>query len=478
MGRKKKNKMSLTEENSKVEQVKTEVQTPTKETSKEDIAKIQKEFFEITYFQRKQRGNLLGSFENGKYKISNEQILKGLIDIPKKYEIQEGNIIRVSVKLNEFVLNFRIDLDINESYCTAKLFLIETEQDAVESIKHVSEIDSRVEPYSPNFISDTLAFWHVYMNENPYEKDDFLLNYLAMQKEEYAFSLELSAILSQLYIVRMMNLLDGMGELGDKIRYEYKVLMEKLLLEDPGLSQDFVMQKVYLDRILEKNNAYEEILKLPEGPKALKGFSTPLKNVRDKTYPSVIVEAPKKEKAEEKKEDTKPAKKSASKSKSKGKSSEGAKAPKIDFIKALKNGLLPVNFSNAQSSVAFQKPAAKKPTQQQTNQPQPTNKNEAQEGVEKEKGVGQNRPKQLIVPDYNEIDNLPVTQIEVSYDEMNIPVAQEEKVKEETNVPVDNGEKTFNETTEPVAQVEITYDETKKTVLQDEKINNGAEKKL
>lgn len=352
MVRKKKPVKALAEENS----VPQPSATPTQDAVL-DADKIEKEFFEIINFQRKSRNNLLGVFVEDRYEISNPELIEQLLDVPKKYEVQEDNVVRCSVKLSDFVLNFKIELEISESYCNAKLFIVEIEQEADESIKHITQLGEIVEPYSPEFVSNVLAQWHVYLNQSPYEKNDFLLTYLSMQKEEYLFNLELSTILAQLYVVRMMGVLDNMGTLGEKVQYEFKMMMEKAAEKDPSIFENHLMQKIFLDKILLKNKAFDQISKTPEGAKALQGFSTPLKNMRDKTYPSLTTEnvAPVSEQTKPKAKESAPKAKSKSKGKSK---SDGGKAFKIDYSKLYSKGAVKFGSPSNPRVIELRAPSA------------------------------------------------------------------------------------------------------------------------
>ena len=127
--------------------VEGEFKTP--QPSAED--KLIKDFTQLLYYQRKQKNNLLGDFADGKYDIRDENILKALIKLPKKFENQEGDSIYVSSRLDDFVLNFRIDMDVSYSYCDARIWLIEIENGAEEDIKHLTQLDRIVEIYSQEF---------------------------------------------------------------------------------------------------------------------------------------------------------------------------------------------------------------------------------------------------------------------------------------------------------------------------------------
>ncbi len=280
---------------------------------------VLKNFEEILKLQRKQKNNLLGSFVNDKYEISDE-IRNALILIPKKYDRVEDNVLYAAVVFDATVLNFKIEMNIEESYCDAKLSLIEIEQGIEEDVKHITVLDSVVEPYMFEFRNHLCEIWNVYYNDVPLEKEDKVNKYLNRQKDEFAFNRELIEILSQLYFLRMSALLDTLGETGEKIKQEYKLMIEKYLHDDPSLTQNFTFQMELLNSVIKKHKGFEVILKTEEGKKILNGFSTPLMNIRDRKYPTVLQEVGKQTKAEDNKKSGKDNAKSKASVKKKGSS--------------------------------------------------------------------------------------------------------------------------------------------------------------
>ena len=155
----------------------TEVKSESIKTENVDIEKIESDLTKILFFQRKQKNNLLGEFKDGQYEILDKDILEKLIKIPKKYENQDGQTIYLSSKLDIFVLNFKIDIDVSYSFCNAKLSIIEIENGAVEDIKHTTELERVVEDYALGFREKIFKKWGVYFDDEQIAKDDFLHNY-------------------------------------------------------------------------------------------------------------------------------------------------------------------------------------------------------------------------------------------------------------------------------------------------------------
>ena len=298
-----------------------------------DAEKVKKEYQSVLLYQTKQRNNLLGEFlPDGTYKISDEKILSSLISVPKKFDDKNNNIVYAATKIDDVVLNFKIELNMAETYCNANLSIIEIEQGIEKDIKHVTNLDSFVDVYSPKFKEEVYSRWKVYFDEEVYEKDDYLKNYLRKQREEFLFNKELTEILSQLYMVRMLKLLDGCGELGEKIKLEYKMLVEKFLEKDASIMQDHTRLKNILDYVIAKNNAMPDLLKIQEAKTVFAGYSTPIQRVRDKTAPPRVTDTTGLPKKEEKKVEKKssPAKK---KSKAKGGGGKKLKPFVYDFKK-------------------------------------------------------------------------------------------------------------------------------------------------
>ncbi len=267
-----------------------------------DAEKVEREYLDILNFERKQRNNLLGTFDGKEYKIA-DNIKEALIKTPKQFGEVDGNVVRASTRLGEFILNFRIDLEIDESFCKARLFIIEMESSFDESIKHETFLDEVLEVYSPQFRAHIFERWNIKRDESTIEKDETLRNLLHFQREEFLFSRELYDLLGQLYVVRILALLDRLGDKGAKIRLDFKLLLGKYFERGMDLSRDFATQKRLLDILLIKSGMLAEIAKDGEGATILKGYLTPIKNIRDKTF-TTTVEA-KKDKKPEKKEDKK-----------------------------------------------------------------------------------------------------------------------------------------------------------------------------
>lgn len=379
-----------------------------------DPVAVEKDFFEILNYQRKQNNNLLGSFSGDKYQISKE-FIDLLLALPKKFDRIEDNVVYAATVLNTFVLNFKIVMDIAPDFCKAQLFLIENENTVESEIKHLSQLDEFVEIYSLDFRPHFCEKWNIFYEDVQADLGE-LYHYLQLQEEENKFNKELVEILSQLYVVRMLALLDKLGSKTDKAKFEFKLLMEKHLSVSPIFASDFTSQKLLLDQILKSNDLFKEILKTDEGTKILAAYATPLKNIRDKTYPATVLEI--------KKEDKPQAKAKPAESKGKVKAKGGSPAKGGDVKTFSWKDYKPLNISGG-GGISLSKPAAPKAAPVQE-------KPKEQSKVEHAKPVE-------VLPSSTEDSDLPLTPSQIRRQKnqniVTAPTPSEIKPKVETVTP-------------------------------------------
>lgn len=376
-------------------------------------ADVQKDYLNILYYQAKQRNNLLGEFSSdGKYAIKDEKILQELVLLPKKFDEKKDNVVYASTKIeDEIVLNFKLEFEMSESFCRGVLSIIETEQNVQENIKHVTKLDEYKDIYSPKFKEDMYKRWKVYFDEEVYDKNDYIYSIMHMQHEEYLFNKELTEILSQLYMVRLLKLLDNSGEVGEKIKAEYKLLVEKLMQQDPSIMQDNTRLKLVLDSIIIKNKALATLMQTKEGTEIFAGYSAPIKRMKDKTTEVVLNVGGAERKKEDKTIDTKTAaKKGGAKKKDKSAGGGGEKPFVFDFAKGFKaakyGGAPTFKFAPTPS-----KPVAPK-VENTTTKPATTPQKEPEQAEEdmirqfRERGSKRNKSLNEITEDTNQLNNL------------------------------------------------------------------------
>ncbi len=321
MDKKRKNQSNLEAENA-----------ASKKAKDSEAEKVRGDFVQASLYQTKRGDLLLGEFSaDGKYSLTDDKLLQELVTLPKVLQERVDNVAYAYTKYDGFNLNFRIDMDISESYCSAEIFLIEIEHGVEEDIKHLTSLGNFVEMYSPSFKDNVYKAWNINLQETPLDKDNVVFKNLWELESEYSFSKELIEILSQLYIVRLLKLLDGCGTLGLKIQGDYRALVEELIKKDPSLAQDHTRLKKILDQMIEKHNGFDVILSKPEGVEILKNFSEPITRVTGRIAPDHV------EKIEfnDKKPDAKPAENKAAPKKKKAKAKGGDSGK--PFVWAIKN---------------------------------------------------------------------------------------------------------------------------------------------
>ena len=303
--------------------------------------KIKKQFDQISRYQAKRENLLLGEFSaDGKYSLADDTLMQDLVSMPKVLQERVDNVAYAYTKYNGFNLNFKIELDISESYCSAEMFLIEIEHKPDEDVKHLTSLGNFVEMYSPSFKDNVYKTWNINLQETPLDKDDVVFKMLKELDGENNFSKELIEILSQLYIVRLLKLLDNCGTLGLKIQGEYRALVEELIRKDPSLAQDHTRLKQILDKVIAKHNGFATILSMPAGMEILKGFADPIGRVTGGAGPVLVEGGEKKEEKPAEKTEAKAEAPKKKKAKSKG-GGDGAK-PYVWAIKNYKPAILTV----------------------------------------------------------------------------------------------------------------------------------------
>lgn len=282
--------------------------------------RIIRSFDQVSYYQAKRANLLLGEFSaDGKYVFKDEKLMQELVSLPKVLQERVDNVVYAFTKYKGYNLNFKVELDISESYCQAELYLIEIEHQLDEDVKHLTSLGNFVEIYSPSFKENVYKTWNINLQETPLDKDSDVFYRLKELDGEYHFNKELIEILSQLYIVRLLKLLDNCGTLGLKIQGDYRAYVEELVKKDPSLAQDHTRLKQILDKMVAKHNGFDTILEMKGGAEILRDYSEPIDRVRGKSGPILVEgggekeESKPEEKTATKKQDAPKKKKSKSK---------------------------------------------------------------------------------------------------------------------------------------------------------------------
>ena len=272
----------------------------------------------------------------------------------KEISLMEEGVFYASNSYLKKTFNFKIVVEkIEENRARAILYLLEDYLDGrqrgqfttfVASFEEIVNGDFNIKVKSAFNLLDTCGDLH----ENDIPQVAILLQ---GQRENGIFLDELIELGSQIYVLRMLELLESAGEKGKEILKEFKEEQRKIEEEESkeesqpqkkskkDIVVDMTVKKKYtqlrnvLDKAIEKHGGLEKLpIKKEEIKKNLKTFVEPVKKVEEmrKNYHGHIVEfsgkkAPKPEKAMPQ---TKPSAKTAGKSSSSAGSSSGGGKPK------------------------------------------------------------------------------------------------------------------------------------------------------
>ena len=284
------------------------------------VKKIRESYLDVYYYQLKQENGLLGEYDvDGKYTIKDAKILDSLVTIPKQFQEKTDNLVRAAVKIGRNVLNFVVELDLAESYCSAELSLVEIEHGAEEDVKHVQELGQIVEMYSPLFVENVYKQWNIRREPVEIDKEDPIFKLLDASDKMFDFLLELTELLAQVCLIRMLQTLEKCGPVGKKILAEYNEYLKKYG-KAPGSSDYHTKLKKKLDELIIKNNALDLVIK-NGGDIALKGVINPINAIRGIETPTAV-ETKNTQPTNEKQVVATPAPKPAAKAKSGNKSAK------------------------------------------------------------------------------------------------------------------------------------------------------------
>lgn len=310
------------------------------EVSFEDVLK---EFEIYSDMENMLRSSLLGYFEGDKYKIKKE-IADDLLKLPKVIDEETLGKIVCHTNYKDYTFKFLITYDNFTTYSSARIYLLEDEDRVDEVITHKTLIGESVRPGGKN-IADELVFeWNLKKGKNDGDGEDGgdpameiteLDAALLGIKTDYLFNRELMEVLSQIYILRLTNLLKNSGEEGEMILTEYNKLLREYAIKRPIILQKYVMMKHLFDRVIKKNNGIE-ILKQKnekELKDALEDFYRPLRKINTRYVDGKEVEFPSIERIKGTPQIEKPAPKKIVEKGEKPFYIKSAKAAKIDPYK-------------------------------------------------------------------------------------------------------------------------------------------------
>ena len=165
----------------------------------------------------KRENLLLGEYDSkGKYALTDDVLMQDLVSMPKVLQERVDNVVYAYTKYKGYNLNFRINLDISESYCSAEMFLIEIEHGLEEDIKHLTSLGNLVELYSPSFKENVYKVWNINLQETPLDKDDVVFKNMkemeALTKRENCFLSTLSNLSFSISMCKIAESTFGAGK--------------------------------------------------------------------------------------------------------------------------------------------------------------------------------------------------------------------------------------------------------------------------
>ncbi|MCM1324943.1 MAG: hypothetical protein NC218_12600 [Acetobacter sp.] len=247
--------------------------------------------------------------DDGEYDIP-EKIKRDLVKMEK--EIADPNpfyytLITVYMKKT---FNFHLEVEEQENdMASATLYLTENIE-GHETVKFVKTfIASVILPYDAEFVPKIRKIFN--MVDTVSKVDDTGIPALSVLMQRYfdddlVFE-DIEELGSQIYIIRMLKLLETAGPVGEKIIKEYKKVASKIETKKKG---SYSKLRKQLDLLIFENGGFPVLGKLKEELlKPLKEYNDTIKKVEksQENVGKVVGDGKKKETATEKKTDSKPA---------------------------------------------------------------------------------------------------------------------------------------------------------------------------
>ena len=227
---------------------------------------------------------LLGEIDDEGQYIINEKIRRDLALLPKELAQNGYNLIEAWSHVSGKDLFFNIEIEEENQTQIASLYLIEK----VSGYKNLqilkSFIAKIVQPKSDNFQDKARRVFNVQDSLKMIDEGQFLNLVLQIQARiDYWFALQdIVDMSSQIYVLRMLNLLENEGELGQKVLKEYTHRMKLEGLDNNSKHRYLTLRKI-LDDIIENFGGENEIFKnnIQEVKSIKAEFSTPIKKVEE-----------------------------------------------------------------------------------------------------------------------------------------------------------------------------------------------------
>ena len=269
--------------------------------------------------------HLVGKFrDDGKYYLQND-IKKDLVQMEKEIALVEEGVFYASNSYMNKNFNFKIVVEkLAENKARAILYLIEDYLDGQQRGQFSTFVASFEEVINGDFNIKVKTAFNLVDSAGDLHETDIpqVAILLHGQKENGIFLDELIELGSQIYVLRMLELLEKAGEKGQEILTDFKEAQKKMeeeeskeekpdqkkkskkdIVIDMSVNKKYTKLRKILDQSIQKHGGYEKLpIKKEDLQKNLKTFVEPVKKVEEmrKNYQGQFVEVSAKKKAPEK----------------------------------------------------------------------------------------------------------------------------------------------------------------------------------
>lgn len=218
---------------------------------------------------------LLGAFDEDNKYILSKEIKEDLITAQKFVRETQEDCIYVSLPLEMITLSLKLVLDQEDEQSTADLFLVEyLDDEEIESYIASYEDDS-----SNSFVSEAKEAFNIFDEEESIVKEgvDSILSKIKANKfssNDRDFIIEMY---SELYLLRMLEILKQQGNWGEEIINEYNKIIQEKKLTALGTKNLYSKLRKNLNKTIEAHGGIKEILSRDnEALRAVSEFIKPI----------------------------------------------------------------------------------------------------------------------------------------------------------------------------------------------------------
>lgn len=218
---------------------------------------------------------LLGTFDKDNKYILSKEIKEDLITAQKFVRETQEDCIYVSLPLEMITLSLKLVLDQEDEQSTADLFLVEyLDDEEIESYIASYEDDS-----SNSFVSEAKEAFNIFDEEESIVKEgvDSILSKIKANKfssNDRDFIIEMY---SELYLLRMLEILKQQGNWGEEIINEYNKIIQEKKLTALGTKNLYSKLRKNLNKTIEAHGGIKEILSRDnEALRAVSEFIKPI----------------------------------------------------------------------------------------------------------------------------------------------------------------------------------------------------------